>query len=517
MEGDLEVTKPIIILLFWGILFAQEAHKELQGTVTYITVENVYCDLGSEHGLSSGDTLRVFRRNDEIGLLVVQSAGRKSSVTNPLTGSNLIQLGDRIIFTQKAKKEVVEVVEELPVVVKKIQEKKVIKIKSFSQGGSVSIRGNWNQYNQTKSYQRFIGNVNYRMSLVSPFKSQLWVYGHDNFTDHSFRMYQMRLELGDLDSRIYSQVGRLYSSELVGVGAVDGLLISVGKNRKIRLGAMVGFQPDNLKTALNTDIKKVSIFSTNEWRNNKQRFKINAALVGQYAGKGIDREFMYFKLLWRTGPNLELSWYETVDLYRDSTMYNRSSVEPLSTQISVRYRIGKVTFNSRFSSRKQILYRQSGSMLPDSLFMDEQRVGWYNSFQFRRGNGATFRLSGNVRTQINSTELSMMITAGYTAPRLSKDIYLRFSSSFLKNLLISGFRNRLSASKSLNKNGSVFVDYDLYIYGYGNRLANYARNTVTLGFNYRLIKKLNTNLSVDLSKDGSFTSTYIYTGLSYRF
>lgn len=37
------------------------------------------------------------------------------------------------------------------------------------------------------------------------------------------------------------------------------------------------------------------------------------------------------------------------------------------------------------------------------------------------------------------------------------------------------------------------------------------------GINYRIMKKLSTNCSVDLSNDGDFSAMYVYGGLSYRF
>ncbi|MFQ6678776.1 MAG: hypothetical protein ACE5D0_10750, partial [Fidelibacterota bacterium] len=396
--------------------------------------------------------------------------------------------------------------------------KKQKKTPLFHLGGSLSFRGNWNQYSGGSKHERLLGNLNLRLGINSPIKNRLWIYGHNNFTDNTFRLYQLRLELGDRANRFYGQFGRLYASELVGVGAVDGVMVSVGKNRKNRIGAMAGFQPTFLKTEFNSDVKKISAFSINEWKSGKQVFSFNTALVGQYAKNEIDREFIYFKMVLKRASTFEISWYETVDLYRDSTVYNRASIEPLSSQVSIRYRLGNIlTFNSRLSSRKQVLYRQSGSLQPDSLFVDELRSGWYNSIQIRSNNWGALRLSSNLRIQSHSSDLSQVSSLGYTAPRLKNNLYLRFSSSFIKNMLITGVRNRISASKSFNEKGSMFADYDLYVYGFGNQLADYQRHTASIGMNYRVMKKMSTNLSVDLSKDGTFTSTYVYTGLSYRF
>ena len=239
--------------------------------------------------------------------------------------------------------------------------------------------------------------------------------------------------------------------------------------------------------------------------------------MGQYAKSEIDREFIYFKFYWKINSDFEFSWYEIVDLYRDSTIYDRSQIEPISSQISIRYRLGNIlTLNSRLSSRRQIVYRQSGTMIVDSLFVDELRSGWYNSIQIRTEDWGTLRISSNHRVQTNSSELSQIYFGGYTAPRIRNNIYVRFSSSYIKNMLITGLRNRISISKSFSEKGSIFTDYNLYVYGFGNQLADYKRQTFSLGINYRIFKKVSTNFSVDVSEDEDFNSFYSYFGLTYR-
>jgi len=517
IQVEMMINKLIKILIIFGFLFAQsELNKQVEGTVTYITVENVYCDLGSENGLYIGDTLHVFRSNSEIGLLIVQSTGRKSSVASPLVPVGVLQLGDRVRYTVKPQKDIDESKQEITAKEKTVSPKQKKK-RLLDQGGSISIRGNLNRYNGESENLRLLGNVNYRLEIALPIKTQIWIYGHNNFTEKEPRLYQLRMTLGDRNSRFYGQLGRLFVSELAGIGAVDGTMVSYGKSKNKRVGILAGFQPNYLKTEFSTDFKKMGIFSTNKWGKSKRIFKINAALVGQYASDKVDREFIYFRFLWRSGSNIELSWYETVDIYRDSTLYDRSTVEPLSSQISFRYKLGKIfLFNSRLSSRKQILYRQSGAILPDSLFIDELRTGWYNSIQVRTDDWGTLRFSTNLRTQSNTNDLSRMIVLGYTAPRLSKGVYVNVTTSYIKNLIVTGFRNRVSTTKIFKNKGSVFIDYDLYIYGFGNQLVDYSRQTLSFGISYRIMKKISTNLSVDLSKDGEFSSVYIYSGLSLR-
>lgn len=497
--------------------FAQEKlGKQVEGNVSYITIENVYCDLGSEQGVGLGDTLKVLRRNDEIGLLVVQSTGRKSSVTIPLVSANLFQLGDRVLFTAKEKKTVSENIIEEKKIEEPIKKKKRTK-PLFDQGGSVSLRGNWNEYSGGSQHQRLLGNLNYRLGMDLPLKTQVWIYGHNNFMENTFRLYQMRLEFGDKNDRFFGQVGRLYSSELAGIGAVDGAMVSVGGNRRSRVGVLAGYQPSFLKTELSTDVSKIGVFSTNEWKSKKQIIRFNTALVGQYTKNEIDREFLYLRFYWKTKSNFEFSWYETIDMYRNTTIYDRSQIEPISSQISFRYRLGKIlTLNSRLSSRRQIVYQQSGTLITDSLFVDELRSGWYNAIQIRTEDWGTLRISSNHRVQANSSDLSQVYSGGYTTPRFRNNIYVRFSSSYIKNMLITGLRNRISLSKSFKGKGSLYTEYDIYVYGFGNQFTDYVRHTLSFGINFRLMKRMSTNCSVDLSNDGEFSSVYVYFGINYR-
>ena len=68
----------LTVMIIVSVLGATE--KTIQGKITYLTADQVYCDLGREDGVNVGDTLTVFRRNDEIGKIITTNLARQSSV-----------------------------------------------------------------------------------------------------------------------------------------------------------------------------------------------------------------------------------------------------------------------------------------------------------------------------------------------------------------------------------------------------------------------------------------------------
>jgi len=73
------MTKYLFAIIFTLLSFLtaqKENYRTLEGHITYITMDQIYCDIGSVKGAEIGDTLTVFRRNDEVGLLVITVTSR---------------------------------------------------------------------------------------------------------------------------------------------------------------------------------------------------------------------------------------------------------------------------------------------------------------------------------------------------------------------------------------------------------------------------------------------------------
>ncbi len=509
----------ILTLFLMSCLFAQSGNLlKIEGHITYITMDQVYCDIGSAKDAEVGDTLTVLRRNDEIGLLVITNIARKSSVTLPLVPVDQFQLGDRIVLEKFIPDKLALTQSENDQLSERIPEKTTAKIHTlFSQNATISLRYSYNKFSENISDSRGIGTVQYRAGLTSFLHTKILVYGRSNLMDRDFTLYQARAEIQSASKKHQLQVGRVFPSDMPGVGATDGFLYSSKLKQNISTGLLAGFQPDYKTLTWNPDVKKIGVFTKGQYQFKKMKFRSVVSLVGQYAGKDIDREFSYIKFTADIRRKLNISVYQTWDFYRKQSIYQRSKLEPTSNQISLRFRpFRPITITSRYTTRKQVLYTASGSLLPDSLFIDELRTGWYNSLRFSHDKIGSIITGVNRRGQSGSKDASTYIFLNYFSRKIKKHFSFHSSSSYIHNLIITGLRNRLGMNVSTDKFGTFYAEYELYTYGYGNFYNDYYQNSLKVNHTWSLWDNLRGTMTIDYLKDNDYDVLVFYLGLTYR-
>ncbi|MDP6396413.1 MAG: hypothetical protein QF712_01775 [Candidatus Marinimicrobia bacterium] len=507
-----------LLIAIFSLAAGLEAETvKAEGKVTYLTADQVYVDIGSDVGVAVGDTLLVFRRNEELGPVVITNVARKSSVCQSLIPVEVFQLGDRVVLEKEAVPEptpVEEVVE--PTIEAAKPSKRQDRI--LSQRGNASARYSMSSFSGGDQSARGIASLRYGLVLTSPFRSDIWLYGRGNLTESDFTLYQARFTVGDRRGKFYLQLGRIFAPELAGIGATDGVMLTSQMASALSVGALGGFQPDPLRLSFDSKVKKVGAFVKFKQRTPSGSLDAVLSGVGQYAGKDVDREFIYGRL---SGDyfnrKVTFSIYETVDFYRGDSPANRGTVTPTSSQFSVGIRPWKgLSIRSRYSDRRQIIYQVSGSTLPDSLFEDALRSGWYNSIRLSHDAFGSIQAGFNLRQQSDSDDRSELYLVNYRSNASAKGQIFDVGGSYLQNLLITGARGQLGFSAPAGKKMDLYAQYELFSYGYGNSVSDYRQHTISASLNWRIMKYLRGSLSLDYSKDEEFSIFYIYMGLNWR-
>lgn len=521
MEKKMIKYRLIPVFIFLGLLVAQSGtYQSIEGNITYLTMDQVYSDVGSLKGAAVGDTMTVFRRNENIGLVVITNVARKSSVSQPLVPISQFQLGDQIRYDKWVPKP-----EDPPAQqVSQQSDKPSSKSASgkphwdFKQNATVSLRYSNNKYSEESTHSRGIGTLQYRAGLKSLLHSKVFVYGRSDLADKDLTVYQARIELSNQTRAHTVQIGRVFPSDMSGVGATDGLLFTSKITPVFSAGALAGFQPDYQSQSWNPDVKKIGGFFKSKHRNDNFKLQTLISVVSQQAGNEIDREFSYIKFTGDVKRRLSFSLYQTWDIYRDHTLYNRSALEPTSSQISFRLKPYKlITLNMRYTSRRQVLYNVSGNLLPDSLFVDELRSGWYNSIRFSHDKVGSVVTRFNRRKQSNDSDnASTYIFMNYFSRPIRENLTIQFSANYLKNLLITGFRSRLGVNMATKKFGSFHSEYELYSFGYGRFYDDYLQHSFKAHHTWSLRKSLYGSTSIDYLIDKDYSIFVLYLGLTYK-
>jgi hypothetical protein len=487
-----------------------------EGKITYLTADRVYCDLGSNNGATVGDTMTVFRRDQELGLVVVTNVARKSSVCLSLVPTSTFQLGDRVVLDKTSAPEL-EVSAPPEAVVEPPKKRTKRRLPRWSSTGNVSFRYTSGQFSNKTSDTRGIGSINYRLRSGGPLRTTLWLYGRSNTLDNSFSLYQARVTLGRVGSRFYLQAGRVFAPEMPGIGSTDGLLVSSRVVSSLSVGVLAGVQPDPKTLAFDPNLKKIGGYFHLNRRKDQVRTTASLALVGQYASGKTDREFMYWSLRRDRKSKLALSLNQTVDMYRHGQVRNRSQFTPTSTQLSVSYRpFRSLILQTRYTGRRQVVYQKTGAVIPDSLFRDELRSGLYTSIRWTGSNVGSFRLGANIRTQKSEYRPAILVSLDYRSPQKTNLSSYSIGTSFLRNDLLTGLRAEIGYWKQFTPGFYYNANYDLYSYGYGNKLADYIQHHLSVGVNRRFFSRLNLSLSGDYTYDKAYQIMYLYASVNYR-
>ena len=499
------------------LVWAQALQEvKADGKITYLTLDQVYCDLGTDAGADQGDTLKVTRGTDEIGLIVVSFISRQSSVCKPLVPAETFQLGDRVHLDKM--KSVTETEKPEPETIVKEESPPKKNLPLFKQMGFVSFRTTLEHTSIYKANLRSIGSLQYGVQLSAPIQTRFWLYGRSNITDRDFTLYQARFEFGKSDGRLRTQVGRVYSAELSGIGATDGLYVNSRMSDHFSAGALLGMEPDPLSLKFDSSVKKGGFFTHFKSENENHLMEGSIAAVGRYASGAVDREFIFDRFQYRQSRTLYFTMNQTIDLYRKNKIGNRGSADLTSNQISVRYRpTESITIQSRLSSRKQVLYQTTQLSVPDSLFVDETRSGWYNAVRWTSKSGRSYILGGNYRFQSTPGNHSIYAFFSYNGPYNREKLNFDYTGSFIHNQFITGARNQFGFTKNFGKRGNFYSEYELYLYGYGNRFTTYIQHNITASMSWRIQSKLMLSTSFDATIDKDYTLYYLYLSCSYRF
>ena len=398
----------------------------------------------------------------------------------------------------------------------KIQSQKTSRI--INQNATISLRYSYNRFSKESKSSRKIGNLQYRAGLNTFLHSKVLLYGRSDLQHQKFTIYQARIEITDKAKKYLLQIGRMFPSNISGIGATDGLLFSSKIKTDYRMGFLVGFQPSYQSLDWDNNVRKIGGFLKGKYK--KKLFKLQSlmSVVGQYTQGETDREFCYIKVTGDVLKKLDFSFYRTWDIYQSKIPSGRSNVEPTSSQFSFRISLLKsLTLTTRYTTRRQILYAISENSLPDSLLVDELRTGWYNSLRFSHDSIGSFILGYNRRAQSNSDIASTYIFLNYFSKPIYELVSLQVSSSYIHNIIITGFRTRFGANISTNQFGTFYSEVELYSFGYGNFYNDYLQHSIKLNHSWSLWKSYYGFTSIDYRQDSDYTILAVHLGLTYKF
>lgn len=550
----------IIFFIFLGFsLRSQTTVGPEDGSVSYITSQNVYVKFKSTDHLAIGDTLFIQKGENLVPALVVSNKSSISAVCTPIS-TEPFTVSDKIVARQKPKAAVAtqEPIKEEPAKAEpagKVQADKPAKVAGISsgkdQGGAAAGTGmtedmqpkqDINGRLSISSYSNFSntpgGNsqrMRYTFSINAKniadtrlsgesyisfvHKDGEWNEIQDNIFN-GLKIYNLALNY-EISKNFKVWVGRKINPRLSNMGAIDGAQLEV-KFKSLTAGFLAGSRPDYEDYSVNFNLFQYGAYLSHDLVTRKGNMQSSLAFAEQKNNGNTDRRFVYFQHSNSLVKGLNFFGTIEFDLYKYDTIVEKpqSSFDMSNIYLSLRYRVIKqLSFSISYSNRQNIIYYETYKSIIDQL-LDYERLQGY-----------MFRVNYNPIKY-----LSVGVNAGYrfrkSDPSPSKNLYgfvtysripfvnmsATASVTLMETSYISGKIYGIVLSRDILK-GRLYASlgYRYVDYSYFNSDTSIPQNMAEVNLNWVIYKKLalSVNYEGTFEKVNQFNRLYI--NLTQRF
>jgi len=430
----MKLLLPFCLLFFFGIsLKGQTQGEAKEGSISFITSQNVYVKFQSTSTISVGDTLFVIQDIKMNPVLIVKDLSSISCVCTPISAKQLT-VGDKVITqykTVKLKKSkdnianpaVVPVVASVDTIKAKKEQPKELKqkingrisVSSYSNFSSVSDLSQRMQYTFSMN-ARNIGNSKLSGEAYISFAHKIneWdVVKADIF--NGLKIYSLSLNYSfNKNNTIWA--GRKVNPLLASAGAIDGLQYET-KFKSLTAGVFAGTRPDYMNYSFNAKLLQYGGYLSHDHTTSKGNMQSSVAFIEQKNNGFTDRRFAYFQHSNSLLTNLYFFGSAEFDLYKkvmntQDTTYTKDNKPSLSNvYVSLRYKVVKqLSLSLSYSTRQNIIYYETYKTIIDQLLAMANTQGYTFQVNYRPGKN-----------------ISMGANAGYRFskqdPRPSKNLY----------------------------------------------------------------------------------------------
>jgi len=531
-----------LLILFsqFGLSLRGQTQSALEeGTVSYITSQNVYIKFKSTKNISEGDTLYIRQESKLLPALKVNKLSSISCVCSPLS-SYKFKLSDLVFVKLKPtlvspdeKTEDVIVTNILPA--EKVSDSLELdtdKEKPLKQevSGRISVSSYSNFYNNdSPNSQRMRYTFSFRGNNLGNSKFSIdsyisFVHSNTNWEEvkenifNGLKIYSFAAKY-DFNETTTLLLGRKINPKLSSVGAIDGLQFEK-KIKSFTIGAFAGSRPDYSDYSINFDLLQYGIYLGHEHRKGNQNIQSTLGFIEQTNNSVTDRRFIYLQHSNTLVRNLHFFSSAELDLYKVVDEQKENTFSLTNLYLSLRYRIiKKLSLSVSYSNRQNVIYYETYKDFIDRLLETEALQGW--------------------RAQINYRpikHLSIGLNAGYRfrkedpAPTKNLHSYIRYSripvintsvtisATILETSYLSGNIYSIGLSKDLipGKINSG-LKYRYIDYNFINSAPSMVQNVGEINLTWRIYKKLSMSVYYEGSFEKEINYNRIYLNITQRF
>lgn len=535
----------LFILFFISTIFLfgkEEMTKVLEGTVSYISSQNIYVKFNSTEGIEIGDTLFIKKEDNYLSAIKVEHISSTSCAGVSITDKK-IELNTAIYaFIPNGEVEVettdesplTEAAVTVPVITSEVVKSEITTNQSFEPvptlSGRLSVQSYSNFTNQSASYDyqrwRYTFQLNanrisgsgfsYSQYLSFAYRASNWHYISSNLED-AFRAYDLAIgyTFNDVTS-IWT--GRHLNQKISNVGPIDGLQFETGFSGWT-IGAAVGSRPDleNMGWDYNLfeygayvyrsdEVFKGDMYNTLGYFTQTNEFKT-------------DRRFIYYQHSNSAIENTRIFFSTEIDLYKIVNGQSESEFSLTSLYTSINIRPSELfSLFLSYDARKNVIYYETFKNFIDSVYENETRQGFKTRLTLRP-----------VRNLYLGADYGYRYRSGDPKPSNNYGGYITYSQIPGIESSITGSFSRINSSYingdiwSINLNKPIIIGLDLYLgyryttYQFRQGIPDMNQQSASVGFSIYLLKPVLLNFTYEGVFEDVQSSGRFLANLTYRF
>lgn len=474
------MIKQFLILIFLGVgisAFAQSEHKELNGSITFISPENYYVSFVNTNGIQIGDTLFIMKNGKHEPVLLVSDFSSTSCICSAI-GGNKLNLSSNVVARIKI---------EIPIEVSAKKSNDPISVNDLAlknKNATVTSTANKATFDgrlSVSNYSNFSSNAmslttpNYRMRYNLTLNAShignsglsfenYMSYSHtinnplEKFTD--LKVYNLAVKY-EFNKTASLTLGRKINVNTANIGAVDG--IQFEKSFKtISLGALLGYRPNDTTYGFDSKLMQYGAFVAHNFQKDITYARTSIAFFNQMNDFKTDRRYIYIQHSNSLLKNVDFFGSSEIDLYSLENNVQKNTINLTSLYLSLTYKpINNLSLSMTFDQRRNVYYYETFKSRIDSLLEKEMRQGLRFRFSYRPFKYFTWGGNAGYRLQTPTSNASTNAVSYLTYSKIPFiNTSITVTGTALKTANVSGYIFGGALSKDFfDDNLSAEVEY----------------------------------------------------------
>ncbi len=535
----------VLVILGSG-LKAQTVDEPVEGSVSFVTTQNIYVKFKTTENIAVGDTLFMSQDGKLIPALTVINLSSISCVCSPVINQTFA-VADKILAKPKPKmiEKPIEITTPATVAIlpptagitDSISDdkasQKTLK-QNISGRASVSAYSNFSNTPADQSLRmRYTFSMNARNINDSKFSAETYIsFAHkngewdeiQNNINKGLKIYSLAFKY-DFDPNTTLLVGRKINAKISNVGAIDGVQFEK-KFKALSFGLFAGTRPDYSDYSFNAKLPQFGGYLAHDYNTKTGNMQNSVAIVEQENSGKTDRRFAYFQHSNTLVKNLYFFGSIEFDLYKkemnqDSTFTQDNAPRLSNMYVSLRYKINKqLSLSLSYSARQNVVYYESfATNIIERLLETSTLYGYSGGINFRPAKNISAGLKAGYR---NRKEDPSPSTNYYGYVTFNRVPFINASATLSATILETGYLSGGIYSAGITRDiipGKLSggLNYKYVDYKFTTSETKLVQNMGEINLTWKVYKKLycSVNYEGTFEKDNNYNRVYF--NLTQRF